>query len=115
MQKKDMRLRRKRRIRSKISGTKEVPRISVFRSIKHIYAQIINDVKGTTLVSFSDKKLKDGGGKSKIEVASYVGEKLAELAKSKKITKAVFDKGSYKFHGRVKALADGLRRGGLKF
>ena len=70
---------------------------------------------GTTLVSFSDKKLKDGGGKSKIEVASYVGEKLAELAKSKKITKAVFDKGSYKFHGRVKALADGLRRGGLKF
>ncbi len=107
----EKRLRRAKRTRSKITGTSEIPRLSVFRSLKHIYAQLIDDVAGETLASASDKDLK--GGKS--EKAAEVGKKLAALAKEKNIEKAVFDKGGYRYHGRVKALAEGAREGGLKF
>jgi len=91
------------------------PRLSVFRSNRYIYAQIIDDVKGRTLVSISsrDKSIKDA--KFKLEIAEQVGEKLAVKAKAKKIKRVVFDKSGYKYHGQVKALADGARKGGLEF
>lgn len=114
MSKKDKKyLRARRKARAKILGTKARPRISVFRSIKHIYCQIIDDGKGQTLVSASDKELKDGG--SGVAVAGQVGELLAKKAKTKKITKVVFDRSGYKYQGRVKALAEGARKGGLQF
>ncbi|OGM13992.1 50S ribosomal protein L18 [Candidatus Woesebacteria bacterium RIFCSPHIGHO2_02_FULL_42_20] len=115
MNKRENRIKRKRRVRSKIFGTKERPRISVFRSSKHIYAQLVNDDKGETLAFASSKGFKIEQTKGKLGIAVMVGEKLAGLAKLKKVTMAVFDKGGYKFHGRVKALAEGARRGGLKF
>ncbi len=121
----EARLRRKKRIRKKIFGFPERPRVSVFRSHKHIYAQIINDVEGHTLVALSSlspevrtkvEELKSKGEiKGKIDVARLVGRMLAEKAKEKGITKVVFDRGGYKYHGRVKALAEGLREGGLEF
>lgn len=107
--------RRIHRVRAKIKGTASRPRISVFRSNKHMYAQIINDEEGKTIVAASDKELKKSTKRKKIDVAESVGELLAEKAKSKKITKVVFDKRHYKYHGRVKALAEGARSGGLKF
>lgn len=114
MSKKDKKYQRARRkARAKILGAKDRPRISVFRSIKHIYCQIIDDGKGQTLVSASDKELKNGG--SGIVVAGQVGELLAKKAKTKKITKVVFDRSGYKYQGRVKALAEGARKGGLIF
>lgn len=114
MSKKDKRyLRVRRKARTKILGTKARPRISVFRSIKHIYCQIIDDGKGQTLVSASDKELKDGS--NGVTVAGQVGELLAKKAKTKKITKVVFDRSGYKYQGRVKALAEGARKGGLIF
>lgn len=100
-------LQRKRRVRAKVFGTPNRPRLSVFRSNKYIYAQIINDEKGKTLAS--------AGGKATVNEASLVGETLAKKAKVKKITKVVFDKGGYKYHGRVKAVAEGARKGGLEF
>ncbi|WNJ16533.1 50S ribosomal protein L18 [Pontibacter sp. G13] len=105
-----------RRLRSKISGTADIPRLCVFRSNKQIYAQIIDDEAGQTLASCSSR-LKDLnlGPVAKTEAASAVGKKLAEIAKSKGIEKVVFDRGGYKFHGRVKALAEGAREGGLNF
>ena len=106
-------LRRKRRVRAKILGTKVRPRISVFRSINHIYSQIIDDAKGQTLVSASDTELKTSG--SRVVVAGQVGELLAKKAKAKKITKVVFDRGGYKYQGRIKSLAEGARKGGLLF
>lgn len=109
------RLHRHVRVRSKISGTAERPRLNVFRSAKHIYAQIIDDVKGVTLVSASsmDKDF-DGCGGNK-EAAKKVGLAVAKKALEGGITEVVFDRGGYLYHGRVKELADGAREGGLKF
>lgn len=111
-----LREKRTRRIKAKIFGTAERPRISVFRSSKHIYAQIINDTKGQTLVASSDLELKNLDKKlTKTEVAKKVGDALAAKAIKKKIKVVIFDRGGYKFHGRVKALAEGARKGGLVF
>ena len=109
------RLRRHRRVRGKISGTAGRPRMNVFRSRSNIYAQIIDDVKGTTLVSASsvEKDFKDYGGNK--EAAKKVGQIIAKRALKKKIKDVVFDRGGYIFHGRVKELAEGAREGGLKF
>lgn len=103
---------RKIRVRSKISGTAEKPRMTVFRSNKFIYSQVIDDVKGKTLASVSDAGVK---GKNKVEKSFEAGKKLAEIAIKAGVKAVVFDRGSYKYHGRVKALADGAREGGLKF
>ena len=112
------RIRRHRRIRRKISGTAVRPRLNVFRSLDQIYAQVIDDVAGTTLVSAStvDKKVaSDLGGKTKKEQAELVGKTIAERALDAGIETVVFDRGGYLYHGRVKALAEGAREGGLKF
>ena len=98
---------RRLRVRKKIFGTKDRPRLSVFRSAKFMYAQIIDDEIGKTLVS--------ARGSKKVEKAFEVGKELAKKAKKVKIEKVVFDKGSYRYHGRIKSLADGAREGGLKF
>ena len=104
------------KIRGKISGTSERPRLSVFRSNKQIYAQIIDDAEGKTLTSASSID-KDIASKTvnKVEQAKLVGQLLAEKAKEAEVETVVFDRGGYLFHGRVKALADGAREGGLKF
>ncbi len=112
------RKRRHQRVRSKISGTAECPRLCVYRSLNHIYAQIIDDVKGNTLVACSTmeqdvKKLVEG--KSKVEQAKIVGNELAKKATAKGIENVVFDRGGYLYIGRVQSLADGAREGGLKF
>lgn len=108
---------RHRRVRAKVAGTKNKPRLSVFRSNKHIFLQLIDDDSGKTLVSAGDLGLKSTAKKkkTKIEIAKEVGKKLAESAKSKKIKNVVFDRGGYKYHGRVKAAAEGAREEGLKF
>lgn len=106
------RARRHNRIRAKVSGTSSRPRLVVFRSLNNHYAQLIDDSKGITLVSASDLKMKDG---KKSERAKKVGLELAGLAKAKKITACVFDRNGYKYHGRVKAIAEGAREGGLDF
>lgn len=114
--KKQNKLQRKRRVRAKVFGTETRPRLSVFRSNRFIDAQIIDDTKSKTLVSFSSRHLPAKTSKTnKTETAGLVGEELAKRAKRKKITKVVFDRGSYKYHGRVKTLAEGARKGGLKF
>ena len=102
------------RVRGKISGTAECPRLNVYRSLANIYAQLIDDVAGVTLVSAStmDKDFTSYGGNK--EAAKAVGEKIAKLALEKGITNVVFDRGGYIYHGRVQALADGAREGGLK-
>ncbi len=114
MDKNAARLRRHTRVRGKISGTAEMPRLNVFRSSKHIYAQIIDDVAGVTLASASsmDKGFEANGGN--IEGARAVGEAIAKKALEKNITTVVFDRGGYVYHGRVQALAEGAREGGLK-
>ena len=110
------RARRKRRVRKKIYGTPDKPRLSVFRSNRHIYAQIIDDIDGRTLVSVSTiEKDFSSSDKSKMEVASDAGRILAERARDKEIKRVVFDRGGNLYHGRVKALADGAREGGLVF
>lgn len=108
------RAKRHAKVRKKISGTPECPRLSVFRSAKHIYAQIIDDVNGVTIASASSLALKieDGGN---AEGAKKVGEAIAKAAADKGIESVVFDRGGYLYHGRVKELADGAREGGLKF
>lgn len=109
------RAKRHARVRSKISGTAECPRLNVFRSAKHIYAQLIDDANGVTLVSASSlSKDFEGEGGNK-ETAKKVGELIAKHAADKGITEVVFDRGGYLYHGRVKELADGAREGGLKF
>ena len=109
------RLKRHKRVRAKISGTPETPRLDVFRSEKHIYAQIIDDVNGNTLcAAASNEKDFDGLG-SNIEAAGKVGKLVAERALAKGIENVVFDRGGYIYHGRVKELADGAREGGLVF
>lgn len=108
----------KMRIRKKITGTAERPRLTVYRSLNHIYAQLIDDDKGVTLAAAtSNKKSLEGTfkGMKKTEVSKKVGQMLAENAKAKGITKVVFDRNGYQYHGRVKALADGAREGGLEF
>ncbi|MBE6688183.1 MAG: 50S ribosomal protein L18 [Ruminococcaceae bacterium] len=109
------RLKRHKRVRAKISGTAATPRLCVFRSLKNIYVQIIDDVAGTTLVSAStiEKDFEVYGGNK--EAAKKLGIIVAERAKSKGIEEVVFDRGGYLYHGRVKELADGAREGGLKF
>ena len=112
----DTRQKRHLRIRMNISGTSTLPRLNVFRSNKHIYAQIIDDVLGTTLVcaSSNDKELKLENG-SNCEAAKQVGALIAKRALEKSIESVVFDRGGYLYHGRVKALADAAREAGLKF
>ena len=109
------RIKRHKRIRNKISGTPERPRLSVFRSTKHIYAQIIDDVAGNTLVSASTVEKSFEGNGSNIEAAKKIGALVAERALKKGIEEVVFDRGGYIYHGRVQALAEGAREGGLKF
>jgi len=109
---------RKARVKGAVRGTTEQPRLSVFRSLKNIYAQIIDDVTGRTLVAASSKDkvfagtLKNGGNKS---AAVLIGKTIAERAKEKGLTKVAFDRAGYRYHGRVKALADAAREAGLKF
>lgn len=112
--KESRRLKIKRRVRKKIFGTQEKPRLSVFRSNSAIYAQIIDDEKGVTIVSASVADLQEAKG-TKSEIAKLVGIKIAEKAKEKAITTVVFDRNGYLYHGRVKSLADGAREGGLQF
>jgi len=109
------RLKRHKRVRSKISGTAERPRLNVFRSNTNIYAQIIDDISGVTLASASslDKEITGNGGNK--EAAKEVGKLVAQRAADKGITEVVFDRGGYVYHGRVKELAEGAREGGLKF
>ena len=104
---------RKRRVRAKILGSATRPRLSVFRSNAHIYAQIINDDKGVTLVAASDVKTKKAG--KKVETAEIIGEEIAKKALTKKIKTVVFDRNGFMYHGRVKAVAEGARKGGLEF
>ena len=110
--KNEARLRRHRRVRGKISGTAERPRLDVFRSSKHIYAQIIDDVAGVTLVSASSMEKGFEGFGGNIEAAGKVGKMIAEKALEKGIKTVVFDRGGFVYHGRVKALAEGAREGG---
>lgn len=109
--------RRRARIRSKISGTAARPRLAVFRSLRHISAQLIDDTTHATLAAASDLEIKDLKAKSnrKVELAFEVGKLVAQKAKAKKITAVVFDRGGYRYHGRIKALADGARAGELQF
>lgn len=114
----EARIRRHRRVRRRVEGSPERPRLAVFRSLNHIYAQVINDAVGHTVAAASDidpgvKAQIDGGNKS--SVASIVGKVIAERAKAAGVTKVVFDRGGNRYHGRVKALADGAREGGLEF
>ena len=110
-----MRLKRHIRVRGKISGTPECPRLNVFRSNANIYAQIIDDVNGVTLVSANTLEKDFEGATGNCEAAKKVGAVLAERAKAKGIEEVVFDRGGYIFHGRVAALAEGAREAGLKF
>lgn len=112
------RQRRHLRVRKRISGTSERPRLAVFRSLNHIYAQIIDDTVGRTLVSAADVEPEVRtavDGKKKTEVAELVGAAIAQKAKAKGITTVVFDRGGFRYHGRVKALAEAARKGGLQF
>ncbi len=110
-----IRLRRKRRSRAKIFGTANRPRLSVFRSNRYTYAQLIDDEKGKTLVGASSRELEKGKEKKgKIVSAEQLGELVTKKAAEKGIKKAIFDRGSYKYHGRVKAVAEGVRKGGLQ-
>ncbi|MDE2025966.1 MAG: 50S ribosomal protein L18 [Patescibacteria group bacterium] len=111
---KSTRAQRKIRISMNVRGTEAMPRLSVARSNKHFQAQIINDAKGVTLVGVSEVHLKSAA-KTKTEKAKQLGLLLAEEAKKHKVTAVVFDKGAYRYHGRVKAFAEGAREGGLKF
>lgn len=109
-----LRDRRKLRGRKKISGTAERPRLSIYRSDSHVYAQVIDDVAGVTLASASSFE-KGNHRRANIAVCSEVGKAVAERAKAKGVNAVVFDKGGFTYHGRVKALADGARAGGLQF
>ena len=109
------RLRRHTRVRGKITGTVQRPRLNVYRSLNHIYAQIIDDVKGVTLVAASSVEKDFGMNGGNKEAAKKVGELIAKRAAEKGITEVVFDRGGYIYHGRVKELAEGAREGGLKF
>lgn len=105
----------KKRIRKIVSGSKQKPRLSVYRSNKEIYAQLVDDVKGETLVAASSREKGIDNKGTRIEIATAVGKALAEKAVQAKIEEVAFDRNGYLYHGRVKALADGAREGGLKF
>lgn len=110
--------RRHLRVRKKVFGTTERPRLSVFRSSEHIYAQVIDDADGRTLAAASsvEKDVREQrSGKKKTDVAQIVGKRLAERAKAQGVEQVVFDRGGFRYHGRVKAVADGAREGGLSF
>jgi large subunit ribosomal protein L18 len=113
------RLRSKTRIRKKISGTVEVPRLTIYRSLNHMYAQIVDDASGNTLAAASSlsKEVLDEikNSKGKVSKSKLVGNLIARKAKEKNITKVVFDRNGYRYHGRVQAIAEGAREGGLKF
>ena len=113
------RLRRHIRVRTTLAGTPERPRLAIFRSLNHIYAQVIDDAAGHTLLSASDQDKEVRGaikkGQKKSEVATAVGDALAKKAKEAGITAVVFDRGGFRYHGRVKALAEAARKGGLTF
>jgi len=113
--KNEIRLRIHKRIRSRVSGTESRPRLAVFRSVKHIYAQVIDDGKGHTLVAAgsNEKDIRGKGGN--VDGAKLIGKIVADRAKEKGITRVVFDRGGYLYHGRVKALADAAREAGLEF
>jgi large subunit ribosomal protein L18 len=115
IEKKEIRNRIHQRIRRKLRGTTERPRLAVFRSVAHIYAQVIDDVAGKTLVSASsvDKGGKTDGGN--VAAAKSIGKLVAERAKEKGVKQVVFDRGGYQYHGRIKALADAAREAGLEF
>lgn len=116
--KSEARDRRRRRIRKKVTGTERRPRLAVFRSARHIYAQVVDDSTGRTLAHASsrEKQIREGGsGKRKIEVARIVGQCIAQRCKEKGIAAVVFDRGGYRYHGRVEALAKSARDGGLVF
>ncbi len=105
---------RHRRIRKKVFGTREKPRLCVYRSLRYVYAQLIDDIASNTLVSSSTLQLK-GTNLSKLEAAKECGKRLAEKAKKQKIDSVVFDRSGYKYHGIIKALAEGAKEGGLRF
>ena len=112
------RQRRHTRVRRRVSGTGVKPRLAVYRSLSHIYAQVIDDVSRTTIASASDMEVavkKDAQGKKKQDVATLIGGLVAERAKAKGVEAVVFDRGGYPYHGRVKALAEAAREAGLKF
>lgn len=118
--KRKKRHRRHKRVRAKVFGTAKIPRLCVFRSSKHIYTQIIDDEKNRVITSADDgkltsKKTRKDKLRGKTAVAFQVGKRVAENASAKKVKKVVFDRGGYRYHGRVKALAEGAREGGLKF
>jgi large subunit ribosomal protein L18 len=116
--KRKQQLRRRRHVRRNITGTAERPRLSVFRSSKHIYAQLIDDLQGVTLAAASSTQEAVLTGQpygGNIKAAALVGQQIAAAAKEKGITKAAFDRGHYRYHGRVKALAEAARKGGLQF
>ena len=108
------RLKRHRKVRARINGTKDIPRLSVFRSNKDMFVQLIEDIEGKTLASVGGKEIKEKN-KTKLEMAALIGKLIAEKANKIKIKKVVFDRGGYKYHGRVKAIADGARESGLEF
>jgi len=108
----EKRLRRHLRVRNRVSGTAERPRLVVFRSLKHIYAQLVDDTANKTLATVSDLGIEQG---KKGERAAEVGKLIAERAKSAGVTRVVFDRAGYRYHGRIKAVADGARKGGLEF
>ena len=108
----DRRFKRHLRIRNKITGTQERPRLVVFRSLKHIYAQLVDDTANRTIATVSDLGIEQG---KKGERAAEVGKLIAERAKTAGITRVVFDRAGYRYHGRIKAVADGARKGGLEF
>jgi large subunit ribosomal protein L18 len=112
--KNQIRLRIHRRIRRRVKGTEVRPRLAVFRSVKHIYAQVIDDAKGHTVVAASSTE-KSGGNGGNVAGAKAIGKLVAERAKDKGIKAVVFDRGGYQYHGRVKALADAAREAGLEF
>jgi len=106
---------RKKRTRAQIIGNSQLPRLSVFRSLKHIYAQVIDDKKGITICAASDKEIKAKKDQKPVDIAALVGEAVAKKALDKKIEKVIFDRGEYKYHGAINALAESARKVGLKF
>ena len=116
LKKQELRFRRKRSIRKKVEGSTERPRLSVYRSLNHIYAQVIDDVSGKTLAAAStlSPELKDGKGKKR-ELAKEVGKLVAKKCQESKIAAVVFDRNGFMYHGRIAAVAEGAREGGLKF
>jgi large subunit ribosomal protein L18 len=115
VKKQALRLKRKKRIRSRISGTAERPRLSIYRSARHMSAQLIDDVKGVTLLTVSSFGKGEKDQRASVKVCVELGKKVAEQCKAKNITRIVFDKNGFNYHGRVKAIADGAREGGLQF